>query len=300
MREHEVVSVHLPQFEGWLLALLGRFITPRPVVLTYHCDLEFPPTPLRPLANWLVRGAHHLAGRWADRIVAYTQDYAAHSPFLLGFRDKVEVIPPPVVMPPVEEGARERLREELGLGQEVVLGFAARFAAEKGVEYLMGAIPHLAQRFPEVKVLLAGEYREVIGESHFDRLSSLIGEFGQHLIFLGAVPPARMGEFFAACDCLVVASTNSTESFGLVQVEAMLCGTPVVATNLPGVRQPVGMTGMGEVVPPRDERALAQAIVKVVEGGGSYRRPRSEIQAIFDPRRTVEAYEELFRRLRAG
>jgi hypothetical protein len=68
-----------------------------------------------------------------------------------------------------------------------------------------------------------------------------------------------MPAFFAACDVVVVPSLNSTETFGLVQVEAMLCGTPSIASDLPGVRRPPRMTGMGEVVPIGDSSALAEA-----------------------------------------
>jgi glycosyltransferase involved in cell wall biosynthesis len=77
----------------------------------------------------------------------------------------------------------------------------------------------------------------------------------------------------------------------------MLSGTPVVATDLPGVRQPVRITGMGEIVPPGEEEALAIAIEKVVRNPETYCRERSEIEAIFDISETVARYEQLFAQL---
>ncbi|MCG2768635.1 MAG: glycosyltransferase family 4 protein, partial [Anaerolineae bacterium] len=150
--------------------------------------------------------------------------------------------------------------------------------------------------FPNLQVLYAGEYEDVMGErAYMDRLKPIIERYRDHWAFLGVVPPDEMAEFFSVCDCLVVASVNSTESFGLVQVEAMLSGTPVVATDLPGVREPVRVTGMGEVVPKEDARALGQAVVRVLRHGDAYVEPREEIERIFSLQRTVEEYERLFR-----
>ena len=103
-----------------------------------------------------------------------------------------------------------------------------------------------------------------------------------------------MTSFFRAIDVITVPSLNSTESFGLVQVEAMLAGTPSVASGLPGVRQPVLQTGMGEVVPVGDVAALGDAIVRVLRERPRYVRPREEIAGRFSTQRTVEEYEALF------
>jgi len=96
---------------------------------------------------------------------------------------------------------------------------------------------------------------------------------------------------------LLVPSLNSTESFGLVQVEAMLCGTPSIASDLPGVRQPVLQTGMGEVARVGDSDGLAEAIAKVVGNKADYVRPRSEIVNRWSTERTAAGYEALFERL---
>lgn len=103
------------------------------------------------------------------------------------------------------------------------------------------------ETYPRLKVLYAGPYREVLGEeAYFQHLMPVIAKLGpDHWEFLGLLSQDQMPAFFAACNLLVVPSLNSTESFGLVQVEAMLCGTPAIASDLPGVRQPPRMTGMG-------------------------------------------------------
>lgn len=97
---------------------------------------------------------------------------------------------------------------------------------------------------------------------------------------------------------LVVPSLNATESFGLVQVEAMLCGTPCVASNLAGVRQPVMQTGMGLVAPIGNSYALADSILQLLREPDRYQRPRAEIHARFNTERTAQEYEALFEALR--
>ncbi|MFQ5593798.1 MAG: glycosyltransferase [Anaerolineae bacterium] len=295
LREHEVVSVHLPQFEASLVALLARFVVRRPVILTYHCDLRLPEGWFNRFVDQVVFISNYMAGLLADRIVAYTQDYAEHSRFLSRFLHKIEVIPPPVVIPPPEAGTRADFLRHLNLDGRPVVGFAARLATEKGAEYLLGALEHLLPELPGLHLLFAGEYKNVLGEeAYFRRLEPIIERYRDHMTFLGVLNPRQMADFYAACDLLVLPSINSTESFGLVQVEAMLCGTPVVASNLPGVRQPVRMTGMGEVAPLRDSEALAQAMLKVLTRPESYLRPREEIARIFDMNRTLSDYEQLF------
>jgi glycosyltransferase involved in cell wall biosynthesis len=74
----------------------------------------------------------------------------------------------------------------------------------------------------------------------------------------------------------------------------MLCGTPVVSTNLPGVRQPVTMTGMGEIVTIADSASLAAGIEKVLLHPEAYIRPRAEIAEIFSLDRTIAGYESLY------
>jgi len=201
-------------------------------------------------------------------------------------------------MPAPDPSAVVALKQKHRVDGHTVVGFAARFAEEKGVNYLINSLPFVREKIPNVKYLFAGEYQNVIGENVWTRSQPLIEQYRDYLEFLGPVPNKEMGNFFGACDVLTVPSINSTESFGLVQIEAMLSGCPVVASNLPGVREPARVTQMGEIVPIKDARALADGIVRVLQNRAAYIRPRSEIEKMFSLESTVTAYESLFESLR--
>ena len=294
VRAHDVLSLHLPQFDASGLALRGRLLK-KPIVLTYHCDLQLPPGLFSRIVDKVVLASNLLAVRSADRIVAYTQDYATHSPFLSRYLSKVKVIPPPVHMPTPTTAEIVAFKAKWQLDGQRVIGFAARLATEKGLEVLLDGLPRILQQHPNTRVLFAGPYQNVLGEETYARrVLPLIQAFPNHWSFLGTLNPQDMAAFFANCDVTVLPSLNSTESFGLVQVEGMLCGVPAIASALPGVRQPVIMTGMGEIVPIGDSAALAEAVIRVLNDRARYVRPRAAIEALFSTARTAELYEGLF------
>lgn len=295
--QHDAMSLHLPQFDASGLALRGRLLR-QPVVLTYHCDLQLPPGAFNRLVNGVVDVSNVVAGSLATAMVAYTQDFADHSPYLSRFRSKVHVIPPPVEVAAVPPDDVRSFRERWHI-RGPVIGMAARLATEKGVEILLNALPQVLRAYPNARVLYAGQYENVLGEAAYARrLAPLFQRYRDHWTFLGTLNPREMAAFFPNCDMIVVPSLNSTESFGLVQVEAMLCGTPSIASALPGVRQPVQQTGMGLVVPIGDSAALADAIMQVLADRSRFVRPREEIAARFSTERTATEYEVLFNELK--
>jgi glycosyltransferase involved in cell wall biosynthesis len=295
--QHDVVHLHLPQFDAPGLALRGRLMR-RPVVLTYHCDLRLPPGFFNRVVNQVVLFNNWVAGRLANSVVAYTEDYAVHSHFLAPLIGKVEVIPPPVTLPETEPEAVDAFARQWRLGDEPVIGMCARLATEKGVEVLLGALPRILEEFPATRVLFAGTYENVLGEEEYARrLRPQFERFQPHWDFVGPLDQQELVAFYRNCDVTVLPSLNSTESFGMVQIEGMMCGAPSVASNLPRVRQPVLMTGMGEVAPIGDPAGLAEALLKVLRDRGRYLRPAEIVSEPFAPAETARRYEGLFERL---
>jgi glycosyltransferase involved in cell wall biosynthesis len=293
IREADVVSLHLPQFDAAGIAVRAR-LQRKPVVLTYHCDLRLPPGLLSPPAMVAVDLANRLAAAAADAIVAYTDDFARNSRFLARRSRKLKVIPPPVEVVEPDPAALAEFRRNLD-GDGPTIGMAARLATEKGVEYVVAAMPRILERHPRARVLFAGQHQAVLGEAEYARrLAPLIAGLGEHWRFLGVLDPQRMSLFFRACDVTVLPSLNSTESFGLVQIESMLCGTPVVASDLPGVRQPVLSTGMGRIIPRHDAAALAQAVLEVLDHRKEMQVDPARLRAIYDPAAVAEKYLALF------
>lgn len=294
---HDVVSLHLPQLDATGIAVRAR-VFGKPVVTTYHSDLILPPGLLNRVAQTVSDLGNDAVAALSDVLVAYTDDFARHSRYLSKYLSKVEVIPPPVEMALPAPEAVAAFRERFKLdGAGPVIAVAGRVAAEKGVEYLLEALPRVAARYPQVRVLHAGP-REAIGEADYlKRMDALIAKQGDRYTFVGTLNQQQMAALFTASDVHVLPSINNTETFGLVQIEAALCGTPTVASALPGVRMPTQMTSMGRTAPPRDPAALAEAILDVLDHRAQYVRPREPIAEQFAPMTTAARYEEIFRRL---
>lgn len=295
--QHDVVQMHLPQFDAPGVAFRGRLFR-KPAVLTYHCDLRLPPGLFNRFVNLVMKWQNNMAGILADQIVTYTQDYARHSSYLMRYKSKLRTILPPVELPPATPAAVEAFSLENGIPQrQPVIGMAARFAAEKGVEVLLDALPTILQKHPLAQVLFAGQSENVMGEQAYaSRLMPRIGKLERsgHWRFLGNLDPVQMAAFYPNLSVLVVPSLNSTEAFGLVQIEAMLNGVPCVASALPGVRMPVQMHGMGRVSAIGDSASLAQCILEVLDNPAKFRGDGASIRKAYDPDAIAAQYEQLF------
>jgi glycosyltransferase involved in cell wall biosynthesis len=299
--ENDVVLLHLPQFDAPGVALRARLFG-KPAVLTYHCDLLLPSGLFNRFVNMVVQFQNNMAALLANGIVTYTQDYADHSAYLSRYRRKLTPFLPPVVLPP---GAPEKV-EEFAVAHRTkerrpVIGMVTRFAAEKGVEVLLDALPIVFDKYPQAQVLFAGQYQNVLGEQAYaDRLMPRIRRYEEagYWKFLGNLTQEQLTELYPNLDVLTVPSLNSTEAFGLVQVEAMMNNVPCVTSALPGVRQPVKMHKMGKVVPIGDSTALAQGLLEVLAEKQNYACDPAELRRLYDPETVAAHYEELFARLR--
>ena len=297
---HDVVQLHLPQFDAPGVALRARYFN-KPAVVTYHCDLRLPGGIFNRMVNAVVHLQNNLAGMLADHIVTYTDDYARSSSYLSRYRAKLTPILPPVELPAPRPGGVEAFaRQHRTSERRPVIGMAARLAADKGVEVLLDALPAVLSKHPQAQVLFAGQYENVLGEQAYsDAVMPRIRQYEQsgHWTFLGNLDPSEMSAFYSNLDVLTVPSLNSTEAFGLVQIEAMLHGVPCVTADLPGVRQPVRMHGMGQIVPIGDAVALAEALLKVLHAPGAVRREVESLATMYDPQVVASEYEKLFQRL---
>ena len=298
--QHDVVQLHLPQFDAPGVALRARLFG-KPAVLTYHCDLRLPPGFFNRFVNLVMKLQNNVAALLANAIVTYTQDYADHSPYLSRYKRKLTPLLPPVELPLAAPGSVEafaathRIRD-----RRPVIGMVTRFAAEKGVEVLLDALPAVLEKFPQAQVLFAGQYLNVMGEQAYaDRLMPRIKKYeeGGYWKFLGNLSQLQLAAFYPNLDVLVVPSLNSTEAFGLVQIEAMMNNVPCVASALPGVRRPVQMHQMGKIVPIGDSSALAQALLEIFAERGKYHCDATALKRLYDPDTVAAEYEKLFEKL---
>ena len=283
--EYDIIHVHHPDP---MAALALRFSGYKGrVFLHWHSDIvaqKFFLLFYLPLQEWLIQRS--------EKIIGTTPVYLESSPVLSHVQDKTVCIPIGIAPVTYDMDGAEKFRS-LYPGKKIVFALG-RLVPYKGYEYLIDAADYL----PDNYIILIGgvgplreELEERIQKQHLQKKVRLLGYIQQE----------DLAELYGACSVFVMSSMMKTEAFGIVQIEAMSCGRPVVATTIPGSGvswvNENGFSGLN--IPPRDARSLALAINAVCQDEDVYMRfsagAMERYETVFTSRimidRVIKVYE---------
>lgn len=199
----------------------------------------------------------------ADVIIATTQSYADESPFLKNYKDKIVIIPNGINIDEVTTTlSKEESRTETGLPCDTkFILFFGSLVSYKGPDILLKAFNIVKKEISEVKLIFAGR------GPMLEELQELTRKFDleNDVIFLGFVEEEKKPLYYKAVDIFCLPSTNMAESFGIVNLEAMASGIPIVSSNLGGIPDIVQDGENGLLAEPRDPDSLARALMKLLK-----------------------------------
>lgn len=262
-----------------------------PYIVTYHCDVDLPSAfgSLVEAAYRRSLGADTL--RNAARVIVTTRTYAATSRAI--WRYNPSVIPNAVDhrrFRPDVDGSR--VRTSLRIRPEVpVVLLVGRIVPHKGVEHFVEA----ARYVPEAQFMIVGEGSLL---EPMRRLAASMG-VADRIRFLGRVSDERLPEVYAACDVFVLPSVSRLEAFGIVALEAMATGKPVIVADIPGVREMIEDGRDGLLADPVNPRDLAEKIRRML-GSPEMRRSmgqrgREKVLESFSIEQVTDRIEAVYR-----
>ncbi|MBF0252769.1 MAG: glycosyltransferase family 4 protein [Candidatus Omnitrophica bacterium] len=301
-RKADIVNLHLPFFEAGLLAFLCKVLLRKPLVITYHCDMNMRSGFFSKLIEKIYYASAFLSLKLSDIIISNSKDYIEHSKVKV-FSDKTKSIHPPSSINIVDQNIKTNLKQRFGLSDKTkVAGFLGRITREKGLDSFIRSLPMVRTKYSDIVYIVAGENLKMAGgkkESVYRSLKNIVEDFGAQdkVIFTGYIPKEDLSGFYRTCDLLVVPSNNSLESFGIVQLEAMAHNVPVVSSDLPGVRDLVVKTKFGTLIKPDNPKSIATGIIKVLDEKNSYKFDVEQFRKDLSPLVTVNYYETIFREL---
>jgi glycosyltransferase involved in cell wall biosynthesis len=285
---HDVINPHLPMAHiGFVLP----FIDTKKLFPQYHCDLNLGHGALAGFCQRFAYWSMAWTLQKSAKIIVTSKDYFSNCHFS-GFSARAREIYPPIDQGRFVVKDSTEMRATLGLGTNTkLIGFVGRIVEEKGLEYLLRAIPLLEQKLDDFQVVIAGEYENIAGGSVKDKIDIEIDRHRGRVKLLGHLKFDDLVVFYNMIDVLVLPSVDPLEAFGMVQVEAMLCGTPVIASDMPGVREVISQTGYGRLARKRDPEDIADKISDLLEHPVAIHRSKLDD---FDFERTLDKYEALF------
>jgi glycosyltransferase involved in cell wall biosynthesis len=254
----DIVHTHIPTPWSADWSMVAAAVKRSPLVLTYHNDLGG-----RGIAGLLASaynsGPLKLLLKQADRIIVARREHL--SPLLEGYLDKIEFVPVGV-----DDRAFRPAPLSLKVADIFFLSVLDEHHRYKGLDVLIKSLKLVKQHHETVRLVVGG-----VGSmsSVYAKLAAK-NDLQDNVEFIGAVPSDKLAEIYNCCSIFVLPSTDSNrEGFGIVPLEAMACGRPVVVTEVAGVARDVRAAGAGSVVASKDHRGLADALIGLLEDEGA-------------------------------
>lgn len=278
-KDFDVVNFHQPMIESGIIAM---FMKNRNLVATYQCDVNLPKSIINNFIVKVMDKSNSICLKRAKKIVVLSYDYAQNSRIAYKYKQKLIESPAPI---------KEYHRVEIERGAKKRIGFCGRIVEEKGINVLVKAYKMIRDRRNDVELIIGGDYENIAGGSIYPQLEKYIKDNKiVGVSFLGKIPEDKMAEFYSSLDVMTLPSINTLEAFGMVQVEAMFCGTPVVASDLPGVRTIVKNTGMGEIAKRNNAEDLAEKLEVVLDNPSKYIKAREDIESKYGIQHVYDTY----------
>lgn len=203
----------------------------------------------------------------AERIVATSPQEQDHMRSLMSTQGKIDIIPCGTRVEHFGSVSQAEARQKLGIApDEKVVLYVGRFDPRKGIETLVRAIGRSELRSSgKLRLIIGGGSRPGHSDGlERERIEGIVSELGLSEIaqFPGRLSQDKLPTYYAAADVCVVPSHY--EPFGLVTIEAMACGTPVVGSDVGGLQFTIVPEQTGLLAPPKDEAAFAVAIDRIL------------------------------------
>jgi rhamnosyl/mannosyltransferase len=262
--KNDVIHVHGMTPSQTDLSLLFLRLKGAKAVYTHHFDPETRGGHLTEFYSFFGRSVL----KFANTIVASTQSYAQSSPFLKPYLGRVRIIPMGVDTNRFNNNRKNpyllETNPELMRFEKKIL-FVGKLIYYKGPRFLLEAFANLKTK--DVCLMFVGEGSEK------KQLIQLANHFrvSERVFFMGAVADSTLPFLYTFSDVLVLPSVTRREAFGIVILEAMASGKPVVASAIPGVSDVVEHGRTGYLVPPANSTALARAIDTILEHSSTAR-----------------------------
>lgn len=295
IRREDVDLVHLTDFGACTLGRLAAAAAGVPSVVhvrSHHSEHQ--PRGFPVYVNWAYRALAPLT----DRVIANSRSVKSFAVERMGFEpERVVVMNNPLARFSFSAASKEHprdvqdIRARHGIAPEdPVVGAVTRFHAAKGIRYLVEAFPGVLGERPDAHLVLVGEGPE---RPELEARAEALG-IADRVVFAGFRRDVE--SYYAMFDISTVPSIE--EGFGNVAVEAMALGTPVVASDLGGLREIITHGRDGLLVPAADPRSLAEAILHLLRDPELRRRmgsAASERSRDFSLEGYVETLERLYR-----
>ncbi len=267
LSKYNLVHLHYPFFGGEFVALSTK-LTRTPLIVTYHQDVILK-GPLSVIEKILRLTVEKAVLRSARQLLFTSFDYSKQSyirPLLTGREECIGELPNGVDTSEFTPGEKpKKLCQEYcpETGDQVVILVARLDRAHyfKGVDVFLRALANLPS---SIKGIIIGD-----GElkPNYEILAQELG-LRNRVYFPGQVSDNLLKDYYRLAEITVLPSVTMGEAFGLVLIESMACGTPVIASNLPGVRTVVSDGEDGILINPGDVPDLVRAIQQILQAPG--------------------------------